>query len=217
MGGDPDEAASGGWTGGYLSRIGSDMSERNGTSFYPLLTVLAAIVIVVGIIGTYVWVTYTGPVHTGQVVSLSAYPIHRELSTGAGLGGLKGQPNVYDEVIVIADVKIKSTTKLPLFLQEMWGEVTLPNGTIEQSLAASGEDYKKVFIAYPDLEAQKKTPMPRNITMTPGQQIEGQMIFHFPIAEKDWKARKQFDVVVGFINQKNLVLHTMPVQPGAEE
>ncbi len=186
------------------------MSERNGTGFHPLLVVLLAIVIVVGIIGAYVWVTWTGPVHTGQVVSISTYPIHRELSTGAGLGGLKGQPNVYDEVIVIADVKIKSTTKLPLFLQEMWGEVTLANGNIEQSRAASGEDYRKVFIAYPELDAQKKTPMPRGITMTPGQEIEGQMIFHFPITDADWKARKQFDVVVGFINQKSLVLHTMP-------
>jgi hypothetical protein len=46
--------------------------------------------------------------------------------------------------------------------------------------------------------------------MTPGQEIEGQMIFHFPITQKDWEARKQFDVVVGFINQKDLVLHTMP-------
>jgi len=193
------------------------MSERGETSFYPLLTVLVAIVIVVGIIGAYVWATYTGPVHTGQVVSLSAYPIHRELSTGQGLGGLQGQPNVYDEVIVIADVKIRSTTKLPLFLHDMWGNVTLPNGDVEQSLAASGEDYKKVFIAYPALEAQKKTPMPRGITMTPGQEIEGQLIFHFPITEKQWNERKQFDVVIGFINQKNLVLHTMPVQPGTDD
>jgi len=192
------------------------MSERDGTGFHPLLVVLAAIVIVVGIIGAYLWATWTGPVHTGQVVSVSAYPIHRELSTGAGLGGLQGQPNVYDEVIVLADVKIRSTTKLPLFLQDYWGNVTLPSGDVEQSLAASGEDYRKVFIAYPVLEAQRKTPMPRGVTMTPGQEIEGQLIFHFPITQKDWEARKQFDIVVGFINQKSLVLHTMPVQPGTE-
>ena len=167
-------------------------------------------VIVVGIIGLYVWVTYTGPVHSGQVLSVSAYPIHRELSTGSGLGGLNGGANVYDEVIVIADVKVKSTTKLPLFLHEMWGEVTLPSGDVIQSLAASGEDYRKVFVAYPALEAQKKNPMPRDITMTPGQEVEGQMVFHYPITQKDWDGRKQFDVVVGFINQKNLVLHTMP-------
>jgi hypothetical protein len=81
---------------------------------------------------------------------------------------------------------------------------------VVQSLAASGEDYKKVFVAYPALAPQQKTPIQRDITLTPGQEVEGQMIFHFPISAKDWDARKQFDVVVGFIHQKNLVLHTMP-------
>ena len=184
--------------------------EESNAGNHPLLTVLVATAIVIACIGGYVWYYNTGPVHAGQVVSLSAYPIHRELSTGSGLGGVNGGPNIFDEVIVIADVKIKSTTKLPLFLHDMWAEVTLPDGTIEQSLAASGEDYKKVFIAYPALQSQKQTPVPRDITLAPGQQIEGQMIFHFPITEKDWNARKQFDVVVGFIHQNNLVLHTMP-------
>jgi hypothetical protein len=185
------------------------MAENEGPGNHPLITVLAATIIVIACIGGYVWYFNTGPVHAGQVVSVSAYPIHRELSTGAGLGGVKGQPDVYDEVIVIADVKIKSTTKLPLFLHDMWAEVTLPNGEIEQCLAASGEDYKKVFVAYPALAPQMKTPVPRDITMTPGQEVEGQMIFHFPISGKDWDGRKQFDVVVGFLHQKNLVLHTM--------
>jgi hypothetical protein len=185
------------------------MSERNEAGNHPWFTVLAATVIVVCCIGAYVWIFNTGPVHAGQVVSVQAYPIHRELSTGSGLGGVNGGANVYDEVIVIADVKIKSTTKLPLFLHDMWADVTVANGDVQQSLAASGEDYRKVFVAYPALAAQQKTPMPRDITLTPGQEVEGQMIFHFPITEKDWNARKQFDVVVGFIHQKDLVLHTM--------
>jgi hypothetical protein len=55
-----------------------------------------------------------------------------------------------------------------------------------------------------------KTAVPRDITMTPEQEVEGQMVFHFPISGKDWDGRRQFDVVVGFLHQKNLVLHTMP-------
>jgi hypothetical protein len=193
------------------------MADGEGPGNHPLLVVLAATAIVIACIGGYVWFYNTGPVHAGQVVSVSGYSIHRELSTGSGLGGVNGQANIYDEEIVIADVKIKSTTKLPLFLHDMWAEVTLPSGEVQQCLAASGEDYKKVFIAYPALAAQKRTPVPRDITLTPGQEIEGQMIFHFPISQKDWDGRKQFDVVVGFIHQKNLVLHTMAVQPGTED
>ncbi len=186
------------------------MSERDGAGHHPWFTVLAATFIVICCIGAYVWINNKGPVHAGEVVSVSAYPIHRELSTGSALGGVTGAPDVYDEVIVIADVKIKSTTKLPLFLHDMYGDVTMADGTVERSVDASADDYKKVFVAYPALAPQQKTAVPRDITLTPGQQVEGQMVFHFPISEKDWEARKGFDVVVGFINQKDLVLHTMP-------
>lgn len=183
------------------------MSERNETGSHPLLIVFVAVIVSAGIIGAYVWATYTGPVHTGQVVSLTAYPIHRELSTGSGLGGLNGGPNVYDEVIVITDVQVKSTTKLPLFLQDEVADVTLANGEVQESRAASGEDARKVFVAYPELAGQKGTPVPRGITMTPGQVVDGQLIFHFPITKADWDSRKAFDVTVRFINQNSLVLH----------
>lgn len=136
------------------------MSERNGSSIHPLFAVIAAIVVSAGIIGAYLWATWTGPVHSGDVTSLYAYPIHRELSTGSGLGGVNGGPNITDEVIVIANVRIKSTTKLPLFLSDMFGNLTLPNGEVEQSLAASGSDYRKVFVAYPALDSQQKAPIP---------------------------------------------------------
>lgn len=183
------------------------MSERNGSSIHPVFAVIAAVVVSAGIVAAYVWATWTGPVHTGAVTSLSAYSIHRELSTGSGLGGVNGAPNVTDEVIVIANVQIKSTTKLPLFLNEMYGNLTLANGEVLQSLAASGSDYRKVFVAYPALASEQKTPVPRDVTMTPGQVLEGQMVFHFPVTQAQWEGRKGFDVDIRFIHQKDLVLH----------
>jgi hypothetical protein len=188
------------------------MSERDGPGIHPVFAVIAAIVVSAGIIGAYVWATWTGPVHSGTVTSLYAYPIHRELSTGSGLGGVNGGPNITDEVIVIASVQIKSTTKLPLFLNEVYGNLTLPDGQVEQSLAASGSDYRKVFVAYPALAAQQKTALPRDITLSPGQVVEGQVVFHFPITEAQWNSRKGFDVDIRFIHQNDLVLHTAPSQ-----
>ncbi|MGA7521517.1 MAG: hypothetical protein WBW84_03490 [Acidobacteriaceae bacterium] len=191
------------------------MSDRSGSSIHPLFAVFAAIVLSVGIAGAYVWATWTGPVHAGEVTSLYAYPIHHEVSTGSGLGGVNGGPNVVDEVIVIANVQIKSTTKLPLFLSDMFGNLTLPDGEVEQSLAADGSDYHKVFVAYPALAPQEKAPIPRDITITPGQVIEGQLIFHFPITEIQWNGRKGFDVDIRFIHQDDLILHTpLPQGPG---
>jgi hypothetical protein len=182
------------------------MEDRSGLN--PAIAVLIAMVLVGAVVGGYIWATWTGLVHSGQVVSMTVYPIHRELSTGSSLGGVDGGPNVYDEVIVLANVKIRSTTKLPLFLHDMWGDLTLHNGTTQQDLAASDTDFGKVFVAYPKLVAAEKPPVPRNLTLQPGQEIDGQMVFHFPVSQQDWEERQSFTVTVEFLNQKPLVLQT---------
>jgi hypothetical protein len=188
--------------------------ETNQAGNHPLFVGLAATLIVVCCIGAYVWINYAPPVHAGQVLSVSAYPIHRELSTGSALGGLTGGPNVYDELIVIANVHIKNQAKIPLFLHDMWGDVTLPDGDVERSLAASPTDYRKVFVAYPQLAPQQKSPVLRDTTLSPGQEVEGQLIFHYPISAQQWNDRKGFDTVIEFLHQKDLVLHSMPNTTG---
>ena len=195
------------------------MEERSG--IHPVVAVLVAIVLVAAIVGGYVWATYKGPVHSGQVVSIAAYPIHRELSTGSALGGLAGGKDIYDEEILVANVKIKSTTKLPLFLHDMWADVTLADGTSMRCVGASTHDYNDVFVAYPALAPDKTQPVQRDITMTPGQEIDGQMIFHYPISAQQWDQRTDFKITVQFINQKDLVIDNpaataVPAAPGAK-
>jgi hypothetical protein len=171
---------------------------------------VAALVIVVAAIGGYVWVNTKPPVHAGQLVSLDAYPIHRELSTGSALGGAEGQKDVYDEEIVVANVHIKSQTEMPLFLHDMWADVTLADGTTQRSMGASTADYNNVFVAYPTLAPKKTRPVLRDTTMTPGQVIDGQIVFHYPISGKEWDARKDFKVTVEFLHQNDLVLQEKP-------
>ena len=182
------------------------MSDRSGSGINPILAVIGAIVIAGGIIGAYLWSTWTGPVEQGQLLSLTTYSIHRELSTGRALGGLVGAKDVYDEEIVVADVKIKSTTKMPLYLNDMWANLTLDDGTEVHSSGASNQSYNKVFIAYPKLAPVKTQPIRRNITIQPGQVIEGQMIFNFPISQKQWEGRKDFKIHVKFVHHRILIL-----------
>jgi hypothetical protein len=186
------------------------MSDRDQAGAHPAFAAIAATFIVIAILGGYVWYNTKPPVHAGQLVSITAYPIHRDLSTGSSLGGLAGQKETYDEEIVIATIRIKSQTEMPLFLHDMWADVTLADGTTQRSSGASPSDYHNVFIAYPTLAPKQTSPVLRDTTMTPGQILDGQVIFHYPITGQQWDQRKAFKISVQFLHQKDLELDETP-------
>jgi hypothetical protein len=178
------------------------------------LVVLVAFVIVVAAIGAYVYFDQKPPVHAGQVLSLDVYPIHRELnSNGPATEGLQGQSETYDEVLVFADVRVENHTSIPLFLHDMWAILDLPDG-LQRSTAASPADFAKVFAAYPDLAHLKKDPLPRSLTLTPGQKVDGLLVFNYQINKAQWDARNGLDIYFSFLHQKPLILHV--AKPGAK-
>jgi len=183
------------------------MSDDRNSSSNAVLVILAATVLVVLAIGTYVYISNKPPVHSGQVVSVNIYPIHRELRTGPGSEGLAGEKEVYDQLLVLAEVKIKNQTNIPLFLHDMSGIINLPNDEPQRSIGAGTTDFQKVFIAYPDLVPLKKNPVLRGTTLQPGEQIEGEVIFNYPVSQAQWDSRTGFDVDFVFLHQKDLVLH----------
>ena len=186
------------------------MSEETITSkaWFPAV---GAFVFVVLAIGAYVYFNNKPPVHAGEVLSVNIFPIHRELSTGpangAGEKGITGQGDTFDEVIVLVDARIKNQTDIPLFLHDMWAVVDLPGEEEQRSLAASQTDFAKVFIAYPSLKPLQKDPLPRDLTLAPGQQVEGMMIFSYQISKAQWDARSGLDITMTFQHQKPLLLH----------
>lgn len=164
--------------------------------------------------GIFVWLYTRPPVHTGQVLSVNIYPIHRELNTGPVNGsrteGVAGQPDIYDELIVLAEVQIKNQTNIPLFLHDMSAVVNLADGDAERSLAASSSDFTKMVVAYPELKPLRKDPLPRDLTLTPGQQVQGMVVYHFPVSKAQWDSHTGMDLTFTFLHQKALVLHVAP-------
>ena len=200
---------------GIKEQQNTDRVSKEGiTSKQWFPAVAATVVLVVLAIGAYLWIHFTPPVHSGQVLSLDVYPIHRELSTGPVSGsktdGLQGQPDIYDQLIVLANVRIKNQTDIPLFLHDMSGAVHLRDGEDENSRAASARDFDNVFIAYPDLKKMRKEPLPRDVTLAPGQQVEGMVIYNFPISKDQWDSRSDMDMSFSFLHQKPLVLNVPP-------
>lgn len=184
------------------------MSEESSPSSNAWLTVGAAFVIVVLAIGAYVFINQKPPVHSGQVLSLNIYPIHRDLRSGPTTEGLPGEAETYDEVLVFADARIKNQTNIPLFLHDMYAVIELP-GEEERSTAASPSDFAKVFAAYPQLASFHKDPLPRDLTLSPGQQVEGLMVFNYQIPKSQWDQRTAFNITLTFLHQKPLIL-TVP-------
>jgi len=88
--------------------------------------------------------------------------------------------------------------------------VTLADGTTQRSSGASPSDYHNVFIAYPTLAPKQTSPVLRDTTMTPGQILDGQVIFHYPITGQQWDQRKAFKISVQFLHQKDLELDETP-------
>lgn len=164
-----------------------------------------AVIVVVAAIAAYVYFGKKAPIYSGQVLSINAYPIHRELKTEGGTKGLTGTES-YDQLIVLADVSIKNTAKIPLFLRDMYADVALPENP-QRSDAATVTNLQKAFVAYPELKQYQKTPLANQLTLQPGQQVEGQMGFVFPMSKEQWESRKGVDLTFIFLHQDALKLH----------
>lgn len=181
------------------------MSEEN-PSYRAAFIIIAAIVIFVAVVGGYVWFNRVPPLYAGQVLSMNVYPIHRDFSQKTTTEGIGGVNEVYDEILVLANVRITNTGKIPLFLHDMWAEANLPDES-DRSTAASSQDFNNVFIAYPDLKQFQKTPLPRDLTLQPRQQAEGMLIFNYNISKEQWDSRSSMDINISFLHHPPLVLN----------
>jgi hypothetical protein len=187
-----------------LPRLALASSQGGGGN--PILKVLLATVIVVLAIGAYVYFGEKPPVAVGEITHLTAYPIHRDSK-----GERAADPNAaklensFDEVIVIAEVRIHNQSQVPLFPMDMDGSLSLP-GEEHHSLAAGTDNYNRLFVAYPELQQARRQPLVRDATIVPGETAEGQLVFNYPITKDQWDLRRSFDVIISFQHQKDLKL-----------
>ncbi len=182
------------------------MADEMNSGKRSLIIVLIATVIVVLVIGAYVYVDEKPPAAVGRIVKLDVTPIHTEMRVGAGAEGIQGGMDTYDQLLILAQVQIRNQSNIPLFLHDMWSNVTTSNGDEQRSLAANKSDFQSVFVAYPQVDSLKQEPLLRNMTVQPGQTVEGLVIFHYPMTKDEWDASHGFAAVISFMHQKNLIL-----------
>lgn len=181
------------------------MSEDN-PSYRILLIIIAAIIIAGGTIAGYVWVNWVPTPYKGQVLNVNFYPIHHDITQQSTTEGVGGQTETYDEILVFADVSIRNVSKEPLYIQDMWAVVNLPNES-DRSDATSQSDFQRVFVAYPQTKPFQKSPLARGTTLQPGQQVEGEIIFNYQMNQAKWDSRTGMDIDIDFLNKGPMVMH----------
>jgi hypothetical protein len=169
--------------------------------------VIAAIVVTIAL-ALYVYLGQKPPVASGEVLASTVYPVHSTINNGAGGNdGMAGTSKSYDQVIVLTKVRIRNQTDIPLFLEDVGSAIKLPDGSEQTNVAASNQDMDRVFQAYPSLGYLRADPIHRDITLTPGQAVEGLAIFNYPITKEQWDTLQTAKVVVQFMHQKNLEIN----------
>ena len=167
--------------------------------------VIAAVAISIAI-GLYVWIGEKPPVASGDILTMNLYPVHTLINNGGGGSdnGMAGTAEYYDQLLILAKIKIRNQTNIPLFMQDISAAIKMPDGSEQVNVTASDKDMDRVFQAYPTLGYLRAASIPRDTTLTPGQSVQGLAIFNFPITKEQWDTLQTAKVVVSLMHQKNL-------------
>jgi len=168
--------------------------------------VIAAVVMSIAL-GLYAYLGQRPPVASGEVLSVTVYPVHSQTNNGGKSdSGMAGSTEYADQVLILAKIRARNQTDIPLFMQDIGMTIKLPDGTEETNVAASDKDMDRVFTAYPSLGYLRAPPIQRDLTLNPGQFAEGLAVFNFSISKEQWDSLQTAKVVVEFMHQKNLEL-----------
>jgi hypothetical protein len=171
-----------------------------------LKTLIIAAVVVSIAIGLYVYLGQKPPVASGSILTMNLYPVHTLVNSGGGADGMQGSGEYYDQLLILTKIKITNQTDIPLFLQDISSTIKLPDGSEQTNVTASDKDMDRVFQAYPSLAYLRSDSIHRDITLSPGQSVQGLAVFNYPITQEQWNTLQSAKVVVSFMHQKNLEL-----------
>jgi len=181
--------------------LGEELTKGSGHIIWA--TVIAAILVSVAI-AIYFIAGQKPPAVTGDIVSVWAHPQHTE-SSGLDANGAPMAKEVFDQVLVFAEVRLHNQSKEPLFLLNILSNSTLQDG-IHSSYAASLSDYDRIFLAYPDIPVPHGAGLPLSLTLDPGQSADGTFVSSFKLTKQEWDQRKDLSFSFSFRYQPVLVL-----------
>jgi hypothetical protein len=173
-------------------------------SSHVLLAGLIAAVLVSVAIGLYMWLGQTPPVASGEIVQVWAHPGH-VVSSGFDANGAPMAKESVDQVLIFAHVKLRNESKNPLQMENILANANLGDVILSVS-AGSAAQYEEVFLAYPEVAAMRSTVLRPQMTIAPGQNVEGTAFWVVRMTRQEWDARKDLSFTFKFQYQHSLVL-----------
>jgi len=192
------------------AHAGDDYAKGSG---YILWASLAAFVVVTVGITLFLMSTRKPPVAAGEVTQVWAHAVHT-LNTPIDANGVQTAGEVFDQVLVLANVRVRNQSDQPIVLREVMTNVTLPDGP-RSSLIAGPYDYDRIFIGYPELAKLKTKTLLRETVIQPNEVLDGMIVSSFHVSKEDWAARKDLSFTFQFKFHPDLVL--TPTGPITEQ
>ncbi len=180
---------------------GEELTKGSG---HPLASAIFAAALVSMAIAGYFIAGIKPPVISGEIEQVWAHPQHTETS-GFDANGAPMPKEELDQVYVFALVKLRNQSDQPLFLHNAMTNATLDDG-IHTSYAATASDYDRVFLAYPNMPVPHGKALSPQVTIDPGQTVEGTIVSAFRLTKQQWDARKSLDFTFGIQYQPSLKL-----------
>lgn len=187
------------------SPIASANQER-GSAVTALISVVAALLLIGLVIAAFYYFDTPPPTSLGRVLSVDVYPIHNQTQGNVITHGVSAQSETYNEVIVLANIQLQNKAKVPIHLFDVVGYLYRPGDDIMRNSAAGKKDFEDVFLAYPDFKSKEGKRLSIGSVLQPGEQVEGQVVFHYPISLKQWQGRSKLHIVAEWQHQNNLIL-----------
>jgi len=182
-------------------------------SSYILWTTIAAFVVITVAITLFLLANRKPPVSVGQVGQVWAHEVHT-LNTPMDAAGVQTAGEIFDQVLVLANLHVYNQSDQPIVLREILTNATFNDGG-HSSYAATATDYDRIFIAYPELKGLKSKTLVRDTVIQPGQAVDGMVISSFHVSKEQWTAHKDLSFTVQFKYHPDLVL--VPAGPVIEQ
>ena len=180
---------------------GEELTKGTGN---PILATVFAAVVVSLAIAIYFISGIKPPAITGEIEQVWVHPQHTE-SSGFDANGAPMAKESFDQVYVFAQVKLHNQSPNPLFLHNIMTNATMDDG-IHSSYAATATDYNRVLLAYPSMPVPHGNALSPQLTINPGQTVEGSIVSAFRVTKEQWDARKNLDFTFSIQYQPNLTL-----------